>query len=536
MGTLEKSDRTHAGRVLTSRRRLGHFTLEEIGQKKPRSSSSSSAHSAGPISLGPEFAFLELRLKHVAAIKKLKEKLRHPLHRFWPIKYPVVIDANFLPLYLPQQYRTSTQKAPAEPASSLPAPSVSLFSNLRYRDPNAPSDGSSSGSSSANAYGWGERDQALPWRCVPGIHPKDELTAWADIRCLLMQLLVQGSLIWVPVLLIWIWRRYCTTRRRKIIFAIVVLSLFLFPIRPRPQIRRWHGWENIHRYHRTAAIVEAAEQFPPTEPTIFTIFPHGVVPTAPAVMATGQFGDILGHFRLTAASIVRWCLIYGQLIFLSDAIPADKKSMKENLEKGSSLLVSPGGIAEIYETNSSQERLHLQDRLGVVRLAMQTGARLVPVYCFGNSQAYRLPWGVRFLQPFARLMRIAFVSFYGRYGLPVAYRVPMLYAIGRPLQVPQVDKPTDAVCRAIPFPRFSLIICCIRVIIVASISGTVAITIVISAVMLVVRCRHTPSLLFLFLVSQEVSAAHKLFVAEVRRIFDTYKGVYGWANKKLEIL
>lgn len=28
--------------------------------------------------------------------------------------------------------------------------------------------------------------------------------------------------------------------------------------------------------------------------------------------------------------------------------------MKESLEKGSSLLVSPGGIAEIYETNSSE--------------------------------------------------------------------------------------------------------------------------------------------------------------------------------------
>ncbi|CDJ45686.1 hypothetical protein EBH_0023470 [Eimeria brunetti] len=211
---------------------------------------------------------------------------------------------------------------------------------------------------------------------------------------------------------------------------------------------------------------------------MFSRFLFAVFFLVQAAMATGQFSDVLGHFRLTAASVVRWCLIYGQLIFLSDAIPADKKSMKDSLEKGSSLLVSPGGIAEIYETNSSQERLHLQDRLGVVRLAMQTGAKLVPVYCFGNSQAFRLPWGVRFLQPFARLMRIAFVSFYGRFGLPVAFRVPMLYAIGRPLQMPQVDKPTHG----------------------------------------------------------EVVAAHKTFVAEVRRIFDTYKGIYGWADKQLEIL
>lgn len=35
---------------------------------------------------------------------------------------------------------------------------------------------------------------------------------------------------------------------------------------------------------------------------------------------------------------------------------------------------------------------------------------------------------------------------------------------------------------------------------------------------------------------QEVAAAHKLLVAEVRRLFDTYKGVYGWANRQLEIL
>lgn len=28
--------------------------------------------------------------------------------------------------------------------------------------------------------------------------------------------------------------------------------------------------------------------------------------------------------------------------------------MKQTLEKGSNLLVSPGGIAEIYETNSSE--------------------------------------------------------------------------------------------------------------------------------------------------------------------------------------
>ncbi|CDJ45687.1 hypothetical protein, conserved [Eimeria brunetti] len=269
MGVQEKSERSRLGRVLTTRRRHGFFSIGEIGKKKANYSSSSS-YDCVP-SLGLEFTFLEQRLKHVEALKKHSQTLRHPLHRFWPLQYPVVIDADFLPLYLPRHLGPSAQKAAAAPPSS----SVAAFSTLRYR---ALAEGSSSSSSSC----WREDSSTLPWRNVPGIQPKDELSVWADIRCLLMQLLVQGSLIWVPVLLVWIWRRYCSTRRRKIIFIVVVLSLFLFPIKPVPSLRKWRGWQNIHRYHRTAAIVEAAEQFPPREPTIFTVFPHGVVPTAPA--------------------------------------------------------------------------------------------------------------------------------------------------------------------------------------------------------------------------------------------------------------
>ncbi|KAL8450498.1 hypothetical protein Emag_003165 [Eimeria magna] len=68
-----------------------------------------------------------------------------------------------------------------------------------------------------------------------------------------------------------------------------------------------------------------------------------------AAMACGYFGNLLGHFRLTAASIVRWCILYGQLIFMADAIPADRHSMKESLEEGCNLLVSPGGIAEMND-------------------------------------------------------------------------------------------------------------------------------------------------------------------------------------------
>lgn len=463
MASSRRNARNRLGLTLTARQPLGFFSTTRADSSFHSRSSSETSCSSG----GLDVSLFTTRLNHAAALRQHHQHLRHPLHRFWPQQYPVVIDADFLPLYT----RHTPARSPSEQlkyGSAIPA-----FSNLQYRAPNAPVGSSGCGRASSSSS-----SSLLPWRHVPHVIPKDRLTLWDDVRCVLFQLFINGSLFWVPVLLVWIWRRHCTTRRRKVVFILLVLSLLLYPIRPRPAIRKWKPWNKVHRYHRTSVILEQAEEFPPREPTIYAVFPHGIVPTAPALMATGDFANILGHFRLTAASIVRWCLIYGQLIFLADAIPADRKSMKENLEKGSSLLVSPGGIAEIYETSRTQERLHLQDRLGLVRLAMQTGARLVPIYVFGHSQAYRLFWGVRFLQPVARLMRMALATFYGRFGLPVSFRVPLLFAIGRPLQLSQMNKPSEA----------------------------------------------------------EVTSAHQLFMGEVKRIFDSYKSLYGWGDRELEIL
>ncbi|KAL8427384.1 hypothetical protein Efla_006415 [Eimeria flavescens] len=459
MGGSEVSERRRLGFALTARQPVGFFSPGEAKEGNSEANACSSS--------GLDLSFLLTRLSHAAAIRKSFQTLRHPLHRFFPQKYPVIIDADFLPLYTHQTKAPRVSGEQQPPSEVIPA-----FLNLRYRASDAPVDGNDSAHSSRSSI------SSLPWRDVPAAVPRDELSLRDDVRCVLLQLFVYGSFVWIPALIVWIWRKHCTTRRRKVILILAVLSLVFFPLRPKPAIRTWRGWNHFHRYHRTAAVVERLENFPPRDPTIYAVFPHGIIPTAPAAMATAQFGNLLGHFRLTAASIVRWCLLYGQLIFLGDAIAANRQSMKGSLEEGVNLLVSPGGIAEMYEMSSKQERVHLQERQGVVRIAMETGARLVPVYCFGHSQAYRLFWGVRFLQPVARLLRVALVFFYGRFGLPVAFRVPLLYAFGRPLQIPQMDKPTRA----------------------------------------------------------DVASAHQQLVSEVQRIFDTYKCLYGWEDKRLEIL
>nr|CEL72131.1 TPA: hypothetical protein BN1205_055665 [Toxoplasma gondii VEG] len=73
---------------------------------------------------------------------------------------------------------------------------------------------------------------------------------------------------------------------------------------------------------------------------------------------------------------------------------------------GDSVVIVPGGIAEMYAINPSTERLHLNERTGLLKLALETGADIVPIYCFGNTDTFKLTKGCRSLQPIARTLKL----------------------------------------------------------------------------------------------------------------------------------
>jgi 2-acylglycerol O-acyltransferase 2 len=49
----------------------------------------------------------------------------------------------------------------------------------------------------------------------------------------------------------------------------------------------------------------------------------------------------------------------------------------------------PGGIAEMFLWEEHREVIKVRDRKGFVRLAVEQGVPLVPVYHFGNSKLFR---------------------------------------------------------------------------------------------------------------------------------------------------
>jgi 1-acyl-sn-glycerol-3-phosphate acyltransferase len=92
------------------------------------------------------------------------------------------------------------------------------------------------------------------------------------------------------------------------------------------------------------------------------------------------------------------------------------------LERGEQLLVTPGGRREAQPARTADDfyRLRWEGRHGFVRLALATGAPIVPLAVVGGAEAY----------PGLRVRRL---SFWSPLPLPVRLRA----ALGEPIRVPR---------------------------------------------------------------------------------------------------
>mmetsp|Transcript_12914 Transcript_12914/g.32538 ORF Transcript_12914/g.32538 Transcript_12914/m.32538 type:complete len:339 (+) Transcript_12914:201-1217(+) len=118
-------------------------------------------------------------------------------------------------------------------------------------------------------------------------------------------------------------------------------------------------------------------------------------------------------------------------------IPVNKHAVKKCLGDGNSIAIVVGGIEEVLlGTYEDKDVLYLSKRLGFAKIAMDKGAGLVPIYCFGENQLFTHAtqenltfW--RWINKFIKLGAPFPIA--GRWGLPFPFRRPLLVAFGEPI-------------------------------------------------------------------------------------------------------
>jgi 1-acyl-sn-glycerol-3-phosphate acyltransferase len=288
--------------------------------------------------------------------------------------------------------------------------------------------------------------------------------------------------------------------------TFIVFGLFLVPLVILPQAfipSRLQSFLAIQvcKYFSFRFVIEQRPECPPPpsslnnkdnkdndniyRPSIMVAPPHGVFPYG-NILSVLSFPALHGcTFRGLASSAALRPPIFKQILRSIGIVDASRHVARNTLENGESIGISTGGVAEIFFTNDDDECILLKERIGLIKLAIRTGTNIVPCYLFGNTKLLNcwagegIPGGRYILEKISRKLGFALIIIHGRFFLPIPFRKPILGVMSKPI-------PTHHIQNENPTP-------------------------------------------------EQIETIQKQLLEEMERIFDTYKHLYGWDDKKLII-
>eukprot|EP00164_Ancoracysta_twista_P012137 GFYU01018959.1.p1 GENE.GFYU01018959.1~~GFYU01018959.1.p1 ORF type:complete len:391 (-),score=33.67 GFYU01018959.1:119-1207(-) len=186
--------------------------------------------------------------------------------------------------------------------------------------------------------------------------------------------------------------------------------------------------------------------------------PHGLFPMGQFLAGTGRredFGiheghsafEMLNHSRHgLGADVIYKVPVIRHLYGMMGTVPCDRNTFRTVIRKYPRTAIIPGGIAEMCYSgiHTEDENLYILKRKGFVKLAIEAGVDLAPIYIFGNTDLMdRLSSHRGWFTWAARKLRMSVLLPYGRYFLPIPYKRPMVWAMGMPVHVPKTENPTN---------------------------------------------------------------------------------------------
>jgi len=230
---------------------------------------------------------------------------------------------------------------------------------------------------------------------------------------------------------------YTVSLKAALIVLLVDIILITFPNKPWPSFRGiFQMWYDLFDFHHNLVVkgddLSVSAHLTQQEASsllICAMHPHGVIPIQAFLWMSfcGQYLPESYGFG-AAADVAMRIPFLRQVLSWGSAGSASRSVLYKGLSKGHNLFILPGGVAEIF---SSKPRTHVvkASRRGLMKLALQTGASLVPVYVFGGNDFYHQ---VGF-EGVSRAYQAAFTIFWGQYGLPVPFPCKCSMVLGDPI-------------------------------------------------------------------------------------------------------
>lgn len=234
--------------------------------------------------------------------------------------------------------------------------------------------------------------------------------------------------------------------------------------------RKWNIWLWFAR--RFSLKIEKSVELDPKRQYIFGNHPHAILPFGSMValnVASSPASKFYGFdslfpglsFRTLAATFCFYVPVYRELCLYAGIVDAARYSARRVLRSGKSLMLIPGGATEALYCRPDEDIVYLTKRYGFVKLSLETGCDLVPIFSFNETNCWKIlnldekNGGSlqRFCASTLRHLKQRFQRITGL-SLPIVLNaIPMkskiTVVVGRPIPVKKVEKPTEEQTRAL---------------------------------------------------------------------------------------
>jgi 1-acyl-sn-glycerol-3-phosphate acyltransferase len=286
--------------------------------------------------------------------------------------------------------------------------------------------------------------------------PRPETVLWRIATFLALSSWIFGLLAvacwWVLTILLLPAYPASASASLGVFVALLVAPLNLSPPAPVQQFLKF-SLSSAFKYFPVTVVYEDFEALNKKRPFVVGYEPHSVLPQG--ICAFCEYAADspplgLQKARILVSSAGFWAPVMRHLWWWLGCRPASRSVAKKLLSKGHTVALCPGGVQECIYMQPGVEVAYLKNRRGFIRLALEAGAPIVPVFAFGQSKMFRYlrplldppHFGLVPKSLWARIARrigYAPMIVWGLWGTAMPRPVALRIVVGKPIDVPPFD-------------------------------------------------------------------------------------------------
>ena len=231
-----------------------------------------------------------------------------------------------------------------------------------------------------------------------------------------------------------------------------------------PAYRRGPVFKYFVEYFPIRVAVEEPKNLPDDNNYLMCLHPHGVqCASVFGLLTDPATTKLLPGLSITAQTLPMnfWMPVMREHCIATGVGNASRDSIVQCIthKKGASTVLVVGGAKEALYAAPHTNKIALKDRMGFVKLAIKTGAQLVPIYAYGENSLYEnlskdrpnlMAWQRKMqkLLTFAPLL-VAGRGVFSYSGGVLPHRRPITLVIGSPIKTTKNENPTQEEIEAV---------------------------------------------------------------------------------------